>query len=116
MVDDNTTMITLFKDYFKKDEIQFDYETNGLSGAIRATTCNYNLIIMDINMPVCNGIEAAIKIREQENQKNYICAFTAVTNVAGIYDEYLFNAVLSKDNFSHLVKSIKEILYNENVS
>ena len=57
------------------DYVTVDIAENGLIGVEKFIKHGYDLILMDIQMPVMNGIEAAKKIREQS--KVPIIALTA---------------------------------------
>jgi CheY-like chemotaxis protein len=46
-------------------------------GAEMALAKNYDLILMDLQMPIMDGISATAKIREAEKKKNIIVALTA---------------------------------------
>ena len=48
---------------------------NGKIAFEKSKTTNFDLILMDLNMPVMNGFEATILIRE--TQKPYIVALSA---------------------------------------
>jgi CheY-like chemotaxis protein len=47
--------------------VKVDIAENGLIGVQKHRANNYDVILMDIQMPVMNGIDAAKKIREQSN-------------------------------------------------
>ena len=110
MIDDNFEMVKLFTEYLKTENILLDSEADGFSGSDKALSDNYDLIIMDVNMPLLDGINATKKIRHLEKKRNYICAFTAFPEQNGIKSDNLFDAVISKGSASLLLKSIKSIL------
>jgi len=45
-------------------EINIDYAENGVQALEKASRIKYDLIFMDVNMPIMNGLEAAEKIRK----------------------------------------------------
>jgi CheY-like chemotaxis protein len=57
------------------DKVTVDVASNGLEGVQMASQKDYDLILMDLEMPVLNGIQAAIRIRSQS--KTPIIALTA---------------------------------------
>ena len=57
------------------DKVIVDVARNGMEGVKLAGQKDYDLILMDLEMPVLNGIQAAIKIRSQS--KTPIIALTA---------------------------------------
>lgn len=56
-----------------------DLCTNGHEAVERATTSSYDLILMDVHMPVMDGLEAALRIRalQRGEKPARIIAFTA---------------------------------------
>ena len=71
IVDDNAKNIKLIGDYLK---LKTDYQTiiamNGEEAVSRALKFIPNLILMDINMPVMDGVKACKKIKEIETCKD----------------------------------------------
>lgn len=72
----NQELITSFLTYLNFDS---DIAINGSDALDRIANNDYALILMDVNMPVLNGIEATKKIRELKSNKNKtpIIALTA---------------------------------------
>ena len=93
------------------------YEVDGAeSGAgclEKVKTEKYNLILMDIMMPHMTGVETLHKLREDENFKTPVIAFTADA-VAGAEENYLkegFDDYISKPiNIDDMKEKIKKIL------
>ncbi|MDD2943292.1 MAG: ATP-binding protein [bacterium] len=58
-----------------------DMAVNGAEAVEMRMSCDYDVILMDVQMPVLNGMDATVKIREWEAANNkssvYIIAFTA---------------------------------------
>ena len=55
----------LFKTILNNLNIDVDVANNGLEAAAAAADKNYDLVFMDIQMPVMNGYQSTVKIREQ---------------------------------------------------
>jgi CheY-like chemotaxis protein len=71
---DNRVLIGLF---LKSAGIQkIDYALNGQEGVEKATHENYDVVLMDLNMPVMDGYAATTKLRE-EGFNRPIIALTA---------------------------------------
>jgi len=61
----------------RKDAHEFTQATNGLQALELAKANNFDLILMDLDMPVMNGFESAQKIRESsKNQETFIIALS----------------------------------------
>jgi response regulator RpfG family c-di-GMP phosphodiesterase len=63
IVDDNGSNIFVLKAMLARFKVKCDTANNGLE-AIQLITqkglCNYRLVLMDINMPIMNGVDATI--------------------------------------------------------
>ena len=79
VAEDNLMNRKYIKRVLKKWEVQFDFAINGKEAVEMATASNYDLILMDLQMPIMDGIEATNQIRQQKNinQNIPIIALTA---------------------------------------
>ena len=77
IVEDNRINQTVTKKILEKHKIECTIAENGAIAVDNATDHEYDLILMDINMPVMNGIEATKEIRTF-NSNVPILALTAV--------------------------------------
>jgi len=77
IVEDNRINQIVTKKILEKNDIICTIAENGEEAIRLVKTNNYNLVLMDINMPVKNGIEATIEIRKF-NKTLPIIALTAV--------------------------------------
>lgn len=66
MVDDNSINLMLLKTFMKKRFLLADTACNGQLAVEAATSTYYDIILMDISMPVMNGFEATREIRRLE--------------------------------------------------
>jgi len=64
VVDDNKMNLLIASKFLKKWQINVDEAINGEEAIQIAATKSYDLIIMDLQMPIMNGFEATQKIRE----------------------------------------------------
>lgn len=67
MVDDENEIIKLMEIYFKNENYNVLTANNGLDALQLLNKHQVNLIILDVMMPTMDGIEACMKIRENNN-------------------------------------------------
>lgn len=91
---DNQKLISM---YLKQTGLSIDIANNGYEGVTKAREHHYNLILMDMQMPVMDGLEATKTLRESGYEKP-IVALTAnvLKNETDIYLAAGCNAILSK--------------------
>lgn len=81
LVEDNLLNQHLTTTILKKEGMQADVASNGKEGVDLFRQCFYDVILMDIQMPVMDGLEATQLIRKYENDnykdKSTIIAITA---------------------------------------
>lgn len=70
IVDDNRLNTMVVQKLLSKWDAQFDIAENGLVALKMATLNRYDLILMDLQMPVMNGYESSRSIRENDNSLN----------------------------------------------
>ena len=64
LVDDSPLILKVLRSFFKDVNAVIFESRNGLEALKMMDTFNINLVVMDIQMPVMDGIEAVTKIRE----------------------------------------------------
>ncbi len=79
LADDNAINRTLAKKLFCKWNIEADFAENGLAAYEMASRKDYDLILMDMHMPVMDGLEATHKIRLLPDRKYQMLPIIALT-------------------------------------
>ncbi|RAL08283.1 uncharacterized protein BO97DRAFT_224119 [Aspergillus homomorphus CBS 101889] len=69
LVEDNAINIQLLEMAVKKCKFQYHSVSNGLEAAEAFRSAAFDAVVMDISMPVMNGLEATRKIRQWERSK-----------------------------------------------
>ena len=70
LVEDNDDNRNLILAYLKKSSHGIEHAENGQIAVDKFTTGKYDLVLMDIEMPVMDGLTATRKIREWEKENN----------------------------------------------
>lgn len=65
VVDDNSINLLLATTLLKKVNLQFETASNGQEALDKYSNGNYDLVLMDLKMPVMNGFDATDHIRKQ---------------------------------------------------
>ena len=99
IVEDNQTNRFVLREMLERDGHSVVEAVNGLEGVKVASETRFDMILMDINMPVMGGLEATRQIRRAgANRDTRILALTAhvVDRDGATYREAGIDAVLSK--------------------
>jgi CheY-like chemotaxis protein len=111
MINQKITLLTL-----KPLVLSIDSVTNGKEALEMFGSNNYDLILMDIQMPVMNGLTATEKIRALESTTNTHVPIIAITANAMIGDKEKCLSAGADDYISkpfqpvHLVEKIKQVI------
>ena len=97
IVEDNKINQIVTKNILLREDFECEVVDNGMSAIEYVKNGNFDLVLMDLNMPLMNGIEASEKIREFDD-KIPIVALTAVEieDVKNDIDEAGINDIINK--------------------
>jgi two-component system sensor histidine kinase/response regulator len=88
VVDDSQNNRLLFQAYLRASQYQLTFEEDGKAAVDRFTTSDFDLILMDMEMPVMDGLAATRAIRALERERDArltpIIAVTAEVSAEGI--------------------------------
>ncbi len=107
VVDDSDDLRALMARYLMREGAVVETSENGQAGVERALSKNFDVILMDIKMPVMDGYQAAALLREK-GYVGLIVAVTAQATAEGRMDSRSngFDAYLSKPVDINLLKDI----------
>jgi len=114
IVEDNLHMRELLALYFSDNKYVITTAINGLEALELSKKSSFDLIISDINMPVMNGIEFALKLREN-NIQTFIIFFSAEVNGKKIHAESLKkigSSLFIEKNISQLSLAVEKYFSN----
>jgi signal transduction histidine kinase/CheY-like chemotaxis protein len=111
LVDDNKINRNLVCAFLKKSKIEIDQAEDGKQAVEMFEKGKYDLILMDIHMPVMDGVEAIKKIREIEKQQS-LKATEIWALTADSYKEQLEENLKAGAN-KHLSKPVKKAMLIE---
>ena len=88
-MDDNQVNLRLISEMLKRQGHKISTATNGRQAVDLAATAHFDIIMMDVSMPVMDGREATRRIRQSGKSVNsYIMGITALVD-AVVPDEFL---------------------------
>jgi CheY-like chemotaxis protein len=108
IAEDNQLNQMLIKAILDKESIQYELAENGEQVLEKLKTTNFDLILMDIQMPIMDGVSATIEIRNNLKLNIPIIALTANASVS---DELKYKEVGMNDHLSKPFK--REDLFNK---
>ena len=82
IAEDNEINQKLISSIFEQWNIRFDLVDNGVSALEQASKKHYDIIFMDVNMPVMNGLEALKLLKSDESNLNINTPVIALTAAA----------------------------------
>lgn len=113
VVDDNQVNLLIIAEILKKLNIDYVLAQNGQIAIDLCKDVGFDIILMDINMPVLNGLEATEILKNQYKIKTPIIALTA-NSLEGDKNKYLehgFDDYLSKPfNINAFLELIEKFL------
>ena len=77
IIEDSKELVKNLYDYFDEESYQLDCAYDGLSGLHLACTQSYDVIILDISLPVIDGVTLCRRLREEANITTPIIMLTA---------------------------------------
>ena len=87
VVDDDTVIRTVFSVMLERSGFEVGFAEDGLMGVEMWETGNFDLVLMDVQMPRMNGFEATRAIREKEVVRGGHTPIVAITAFALYKDE-----------------------------
>jgi CheY-like chemotaxis protein len=114
--EDSSVIQNLAKKILEFQNFKIDVAKNGDEVLKFLQKGDFDAVLLDINMPVMDGMECIEKIRGLDNDKLAKIPVVAITGNARNYtkedfDKAGFNAVLTKPlNFDQLVDTVKALL------
>ncbi|MEY3450852.1 MAG: hypothetical protein RL711_677 [Bacteroidota bacterium] len=97
VVEDNGINAKLMMAFLKKNGMLPEVAENGLVGVEKASNTSYDLILMDLQMPVMDGYEATKRIKAAKPQLPIVAlSAEALQDVKALLDEFGFDDYVTK--------------------
>ena len=109
IAEDNDSNFILMT-YILRQRYEYDRARNGKEAVEMATNTNYDLVLMDLKMPVMDGLEATKKIRSMDRADAKIIPVIALT--ANAFDEDVQRSMQAGPD-AHLSKPVEPDLLFE---
>ncbi len=116
VAEDNKVNIMVIEKFLSKWQVDFEIAENGLIALNKALENTYDMILMDLQMPVMNGFEASKAIRDSNNPLNKVMPIYALSASTGMdiknqLGEYGIDGLICKPfNPTELFKTLTSIL------
>ncbi len=85
VIDDEKDFLEIFKIKFSDAGFRVESAESGSAGIQKAKELKPDLILMDVKMPIMDGVEALLKLKEAPETKNIKVVF--LTSLGGIEEE-----------------------------
>ncbi len=114
IAEDSSVIQNLARKIFQQLEYSITSVKNGQEVIEKISSDNYDVILMDLNMPLMNGMESSKKIREIQDPSKSQIPIIAITGNAKNYSPQEFkdagiNEYLQKPlNFDLLVETVRK--------
>lgn len=114
IAEDSSVILNLTKKILEQENYNISAAKNGQEVLDKLANNDYDLILMDINMPILDGMECSKKIRAMGDQSKSTTPIFAITGNASNYSDEEFKAAgineyLPKPlNFDQLVTLVNQ--------
>jgi CheY-like chemotaxis protein len=118
IAEDSSVIQNLTKKILMVQNYQIESAKNGQQVLDMLQSANFDIILMDINMPIMDGMECAKQIRKLEDDVKSKIPIVAITGNARNYSKEDFSSVGINDylqkplNFDQLVDLVKRLTDN----
>lgn len=112
IAEDSSVIQNLTRKILEQQNFEIDSAKNGKEVLEKVSSENFSLILMDINIPIMDGMECTRQIRDMDDEDKASVPIIAITGNAPNYSEEDFsnagiNEVLLKPlDFDQLVKTV----------
>ena len=110
VVDDDPNMRELLREELEEEGYEVEAAENGEEALKKFSSGDYDLVILDIEMPGMNGLEVAGKIREMKKDARIIL-LTAYSHYRSDLSSWAADEYVVKSfNFDELKEKVKKLL------
>lgn len=70
LIEDDDSVVRMYQRLFEMERIEVEYAMDGAAGLAKATAGNFDIILLDIMMPVMNGMDVLRQLKSKPTTKN----------------------------------------------
>ncbi|MES2513363.1 MAG: response regulator transcription factor [Bacteroidota bacterium] len=118
LIEDETNVVSFIKKGLTEDGYEISVALDGENGLKMALSFNYDLIILDIMLPLLNGLEVCAGIRKQNKQVPilFLTALGTAENIVIGLDKGADDYLIKPFKFIELQARLKSLLRRSNKS
>lgn len=118
LVDDDVFNMLMVGNILDKWNIAYDTAINGQVAIEKLSKTKYDLLLLDLQMPLATGLDVAIFLQKQQSDNKYIpiilCTTSYLDNIylSSLKENLVENYLFKPFDESMLEKAIQEVLHN----
>lgn len=118
LVDDDVFNMLMVSNILEKWNIAFDTAINGKIAIEKLSETKYDLLLLDLQMPLATGFDVAVFLHNQHTENKYIPIILCTTSIlddiylSNLKENLVENYLFKPFDESMLEKAIREVLHN----
>jgi len=118
LVDDDVFNMLMVSNILNKWNIEFDTAINGKLAIEKLSKTKYDLLLLDLQMPLATGLDVAVFLQRQHSENKYIPIILCTTSylddiyLSSLKENLVENYLFKPFDESMLEKAIHEVLHN----
>lgn len=120
LVDDDVFNLLMVSNMLTKWGISFETAINGKDAIEKLSKSKYDLLLLDLQMPLASGLDVAIFLQKQQSENKYIPIILCTTSylddiyLSNLKENLVENYLFKPFDESMLETAIHEVLFKNN--